>query len=98
MTNYAVRRPASRAQIFKVGWQAIDYDPSNCQWVRNIYRSLLIRPKRVEKTDFQVCCCNGLITGMLRANSELTPFYGMTLSHGVENITHDDTEINEETR
>ena len=33
---------------------------------------------------------------MLRsANSELTPFYGMTLSHGVENITHDDTEINE---
>ena len=36
-------------------------------------------------------CCNGLITGMLRsANSELTPFYGMTLSHGVENITHDD--------
>ena len=44
-------------------------------------------------------CCNGLITGMLRsANSELTPFYGMTLSHGVENITHDDTEINEETR
>ena len=37
-------------------------------------------------------CCNGLITEMLRsANSELTPFYGMTLalSHGVENITHD---------
>ena len=35
---------------------------------------------------------------MLRsANSELTPFYGMTLSYGVENTTHD-TEINEGTR